>query len=98
LFEEISKKWRVYRRVGPTRHDRVQFPAIPEFAPGRPVDSSPGRPGFDRLEVLAQQLLLERFVPASVLINRKYQILYFAGATQDYLLQPTGIPTQDLMS
>ena len=27
LFEVVSKKWRIYRRVGPTRHDRVRFPA-----------------------------------------------------------------------
>jgi two-component system CheB/CheR fusion protein len=48
--------------------------------------------------MLALRALAERFVPASVLINRKYEILYFAGPTQDYLQQPTGVPTQDLMS
>jgi hypothetical protein len=29
LFEPVCKKWRVYRRIGPTRHDRVQFPIEP---------------------------------------------------------------------
>jgi two-component system CheB/CheR fusion protein len=100
LFEVVSKKWRIYRRVGPTRHDRVQFPVIPESAaPRRPGDATPpSRPGFGRLGALAQHLLLERFVPACVLINRRYEILYFAGTTQDYLIQPTGVPTQDLLS
>ena len=37
-------------------------------------------------------------MPASVLINRKHEILHFAGPTQDYLAQPTGVPTQDLIS
>ena len=26
LFEPVSKKWRIYRRIGPTRHDIVEFP------------------------------------------------------------------------
>jgi two-component system CheB/CheR fusion protein len=98
LFEVVSKTWRIHRRVGPTRHDRVQFPVVPEYALGRPLVPSARRPDGGRLGALAQQLFLERFVPACVLINRKNEILYFAGATQDYLVQPTGIPTQDLMA
>src|SRR6185436_8164495 len=26
LFERISKKWRTYRRIGPARDDRIDFP------------------------------------------------------------------------
>ena len=98
LFEVISKKWRIYRRVGPRRPAGMQFSAVPEYAPGRPVDPSRGRSDPVRLGALAQQLLIERFVPACVLINRKYEILYFAGTTQDYLVQMSGVPTQDLIS
>ena len=94
----VSKHWRIYRRIGPTRYDKVRFPVMEESALGRRVDPSPLHPGIGRLGALAQQVLLERFVPACVLINRKYEILYFAGPTQDYLVQPTGVPTQDLMS
>jgi PAS domain-containing protein len=43
-----------------------------------------------------QHLLLERHAPASVVINRKYEILHFSGPTQDYLVQPGGPPTQDV--
>ena len=28
LFQPVSKKWRIYRRLGPTRHDVVDFPLI----------------------------------------------------------------------
>ena len=28
LFEPVSKKWRVYRRIGPARRDRVQVPIV----------------------------------------------------------------------
>ncbi len=98
LFEVVSRKWRIYRRVGPTRHDRVQFPTTPAHEPEPPFVPSPRRPDDGRLDTLAPLVLVERFVPASVFINRKYEILYFAGPTQDYLRQPTGVPTQDLMA
>ncbi len=98
LFAVVSKHWRIYRRIGPPRYDKVRFPVMDEFAVGRRIDPSPGHPGVGRLGALAQQALLERFVPASVLINRRYEIVYFAGPTEDYLVQPTGVPTQDLMS
>jgi two-component system, chemotaxis family, CheB/CheR fusion protein len=98
LFAVVSKHWRIYRRIGPTRYGKVRFPVMDESAVGRRIDPSPGHLGAGRLGALAQQVLLERFVPACVLINRKHEILYFAGPTQDYLVQPTGVPTQDLMS
>jgi two-component system CheB/CheR fusion protein len=28
LFELVSKKWRIYRRLGPTRHDVVDVPLV----------------------------------------------------------------------
>ncbi len=37
LFEEVSKKWRIYRRVGPTRHDLLHLPPRAESVPERPV-------------------------------------------------------------
>ena len=32
LFQPVSKKWRIYRRIGPTRRDIVDFPLIPAVA------------------------------------------------------------------
>jgi two-component system CheB/CheR fusion protein len=97
LFEVVSRKWRIYRRMGPTRHDRVRFSSTPTQPPG--LSAGPmSRPDPGRLGTLALQALVERFVPASVLVNRRHEILYFAGPTHHYLHQPTGVPTQHLMS
>jgi chemotaxis methyl-accepting protein methylase len=98
LFEVVSKKWRIYRRVGPTRHDKVQFPIAPAPAPGRLPEALSGRPSAGRLAGAIQRLLLERHAPACVVINRKYEVLLFSGPTHDYLVQPGGPPTQDLMA
>jgi len=100
LFEVVSKKWRIYRRVGPTRPDRVQFPIVlaPPPATGRLPEQLPARPSAGRLAGVIQHLLLERHAPACVVISRKYEVLFFSGPTHDYLVQPGGPPTQDLMA
>jgi two-component system CheB/CheR fusion protein len=46
---------------------------------------------------VAKKVLLDRFAPAAVLVNEKYEALYFCGATERYLAQPRGMPTQDLL-
>ncbi len=99
LFEPISKKWRIYRRIGRTRPDRVAFPIASRMETTtprrRPIEPGSGRTlGYAEL---TQRSLLEEFAPAAVLIDRKYQILYFFGQTTRYLDVPTGEPTQDLM-
>ena len=42
--------------------------------------------------------MLRRFGLACVVINRNYEVLHFAGPTEDYLVQPGGPPTQNLLS
>jgi two-component system, chemotaxis family, CheB/CheR fusion protein len=97
LFEAISKKWRIYRRIGPTHHDRVRFPV--ETLPGSSrVAGRMSNLHAGRLASVAQQRLLERYAPASVLINRACEILYFHGEIDDYLVHPTGVPTRDLLA
>ncbi|MCL4767068.1 MAG: PAS domain-containing protein [Hyphomicrobiaceae bacterium] len=100
LFEPVSKKWRIYRRLGPTRHDIVNFPVLrgpaqatgaqeaPPTAPAPPVAAAE----------MARRALLERYAPTSVLIDDQSRVLYFHGETGDYLKQPTGEPTRDLIS
>ena len=47
---------------------------------------------------MARRALLERYAPASVLIDQKGRVLYFHGTTRDYLEQPSGEPTRDLLT
>ncbi len=43
-------------------------------------------------------MLLEAYAPASVLINRKYECLYYLGATDRYLRVAPGEPSRDLLA
>jgi two-component system, chemotaxis family, CheB/CheR fusion protein len=102
LFETVSKKWRIYRRLGPTRHDIVDFP-IAGHGGGRrgeehPIPAASSSEEQAKPPLVALRLLAERYAPACVLIDRAYRILYFHGETEKYLSQPSGEPTRDLLT
>ena len=99
LFEPVNKKWRIYRRIGPVRPERVDFPIIarqPEKGKDRKSRGAfPARP-VNFGEVMRNSLI-EKYAPPAVLIDRKNTILYFVGLTARYLRQPVGEPTRDLL-
>jgi two-component system CheB/CheR fusion protein len=98
LFQPISHKWRIFRRIGPVRQERVNFPILPSGR-RRAEPLAPPPPRRDtRLAQLAQQQLLDRLAPASILIDEHFEILYFCGPTEDFLTQPPGPPTMNLLS
>jgi two-component system CheB/CheR fusion protein len=93
LFTSISKRWRIYRRVGPARSPAIDFSHWP-LREGTPQ----GVPAPPKLADIALKSLADRFAPASVLIDRNYRVLHFHGSTEDYLTQPAGAPTMDLLA
>lgn len=114
LFEPVSRKWRIYRRIGPAWHDKRNFPVqhseSPKFAPqmlrdsgdqqGRRLTqtlSDSGDQQGRRLTLLAQQLMLHRFAPACVLVNRKSEVLYLHGPVDEYLRLHSGEPGNNLL-
>lgn len=100
LFETVSRKWRIFRRVGVVRRDLLEVPIqsttqVPQAS--RPVGTTGGRgtPGF--VEVMEKAILAD-YAPASVLINRGYEILCVQGPLVNYLEFPSGELSRDLMS
>src|SRR5262249_9660675 len=98
LFEPLSKKWRTYRRIGPTRPERVDFPIVAAAEVSGKAHRAAEAAGVQptNFAELTHRLLLEQFAPAAVLINRKYEIFYYFGPCTKYLDLPTGQPTHDL--
>jgi PAS domain S-box-containing protein len=94
LFKPVSKKWRIYQRIGPTRREKVDFPIVYQEnsrLPSGTLQATQLRP--PSLGDLVQQLLLKDYAPASVLVNQRYEILYFFGPTHHYLSLPDGEAT-----
>jgi PAS domain S-box-containing protein len=93
LFEPISKKWRIYRRIGVGRSVSTDIPVHPRPAEApcaAAVRSTTAVMSRSSLTSTAQQVLLDRFAPACVMIDRKLQVLYVHGAIENYLTFPTG--------
>jgi two-component system CheB/CheR fusion protein len=101
LFQPMSRKWRIFRRLGPTRHDLVDFPLIGPSEGDAPTEAErqPSRPHAraSTLQIM-DRALLERYAPASVLIDRQLDVRYLRGPTEDYLRPPSGEPSYNLIS
>jgi two-component system CheB/CheR fusion protein len=99
LFDTVSKRWRIYRRIGPIRHNIFAAPANAAHGPIPELAADPlAPPKPNRLLTRVQEQLLERYAPAGVVINRRYGILLFVGQTALYVTQPAGAPTDDLLT
>lgn len=95
LFTQLEGKLRIYRRLDTSRSaNQVEFPSaftrtrlnsiVPSSAPAET------RPPAPNLQSLADQLLLQRYSPAAVLVTNEGDILYVSGKTGKYLEPAAG--------
>jgi len=85
-FEDIDTRLKIYgRTVTPLPRQLIEFPdsffhkgllKVEKAIPAKAVDS---------IQTLADQILLQRYAPASVLVNERGDILYITGHTGKYL-------------
>ncbi|MDD5168796.1 MAG: chemotaxis protein CheB [Syntrophales bacterium] len=99
LFEPISKKWRLYRRFGVGRSLGIEIPVHPIGGSQSLHTKIPVTPSSPRITLAstAQQVLMDRFAPACVMIDRKLRVLYVHGAVEEYLTFPTGELTMQVV-
>lgn len=88
LFAPLDGTSRLFRRLGAAPlTGPVEFPSSFSPAPSAPVGRAPKA---INLQSLADQVLLQRYSPAAVLVNDKGDILYISGRTGKYLEPATG--------
>lgn len=99
-FEPVDKASRLMRRLKNAPSQVAQFPISGALtrASGNTIAPVLRPKETVRLRDLMQQQLLRSYAPAAVMTNAKRQVLYFMGPTSHYLEQPTGLPTQDLLT
>ena len=85
LFAPLEDKARIYRRrESGTRPEPVEFPLLaPSTREGTPPRKGVERPA--NLQSQAEQLLLQRYSPAAVLVNDQGDIVFISGRTGYYL-------------
>ena len=99
-FEPISKTQRIYRQIGRSRPGEVTFP-IGAGTGARAIWPGATRPAAVRgisARDLTHRALIETYAPASVLVDRKYECLYYSGPTDRYLQVAAGEPSRDLLA
>ncbi len=91
LFSAVDSKMRIYQRAGtPKMEELFNFPSsfsnhnIASIEIQKPMKTP------DNLLALTDQLLLQKFSPASVLVTDKGDILYITGSTGKYLEPAAG--------
>ncbi|WP_420557618.1 chemotaxis protein CheB [Roseovarius sp.] len=95
LFVPIDKANRIYRK---TVSARVRPGKFAIAAGGKRQQSRPAakETSYATVSDLARRRLMDRFVPASVVVNMRLEVLYFHGPVRDYLDFPAGEPTSIL--
>ena len=94
LFASLSSKSRLYRR-GPDAavFGAVNFPVHRRSAartPAQELPMSPQTPPGANLQTLADQLLLQKYSPAAIVVNGTGDVLYISGHTGRYLEPAAG--------
>lgn len=90
-FTPIDPKLKIYRRASiPTGNELLGFPSSFSHKNIQPLEDSKPAKAIENIQTLADQLLLQQFAPASVLVNQEGDILYITGRTGTYLEPAAG--------
>ena len=103
LFEAISREHRIYRRCGVGHSPVGASVGMRRAAGGRMLDFRPSSrlvvsPMAQDVARLAQKVLLERHAPAAVMLDHRFQGLFFSGAIDRFLKVPGGEAGQDVLA
>ncbi|MGE5409677.1 MAG: chemotaxis protein CheB, partial [Clostridiales bacterium] len=92
LYNSIDSKLRIYRRLISTApgYSTTELPTVAINAKTGPIKKNINMKATDNMGILADQLLLQKFAPASVLVNTEGDILYITGRTGNYLEPSSG--------
>ena len=98
LFSLEDRKWKIYSRkhAAGSNHALVDFP----FVSGAGAEPRPpGPPVKEQIPMpkALEQILLEEFVPPSVLVNERGDILRIHGRTGKYLEPAPGAPNLNIV-
>jgi len=100
LFSPVDKEQRIFSRSALQSHLAFQFVRENHGIGRREIASSTleSRPSSPDIQRQADYVLLTRYAPAGVLINRRMEILQFRGRTGRYLESPPGQPQLNILN
>ena len=90
-FASVDSKLKLYKRsVTPITTELLDFPSAFISPKKQNAEDSKSTKAAENIQALTDQLLLQHYAPASVLINQEGDILYITGRTGKYLEPAAG--------
>lgn len=90
-FKVIDAKLKIFKHLNSTSaHELIDFPSSFYFKKSAPLQSPKPMKEIENMQYLADQLLLQKYAPASVLVNENGDIIYVSGHTGKYLEPAAG--------
>jgi len=101
LFAPVDTKWKIFKRKT-SIVEKVAGYVPPLFYEGvfeqnRGVEVKEGAAAA-KIRQLAEKVILEHYATPCVLIDEKYNILYFHGKTDTFLSSPAGEPSFNILN
>nr|WP_299528196.1 CheR family methyltransferase [uncultured Lutibacter sp.] len=90
-FNEIDLRNKIFKRKKTNKKiDLLDFPSSFYHKKTKTMLQNKPTQVIEDIQILANQVLLQRFAPASILVNEKGDILYITGHTGDFLEPAAG--------
>lgn len=98
LFSPVDTKWKIFKRKHAEMHIGLNRP-VPPLAEIREKTNEAGKfePAVVNIRQMAERSILQEYAPPCVLIDDKFDVLYFHGDMAKYLTMPTGEPSFNLL-
>lgn len=99
LFSVVDSKWKVFQREGRVIEKGFAYQEIPFNirSPELHKEEEKKMLSGANIRELVEGVLLDSYSPPCVLINEKYDIIYFHGDTERFLTTPKGEPSFNIL-
>ncbi|HVW25372.1 MAG TPA: CheR family methyltransferase [Polyangiaceae bacterium] len=101
VFTVVDKKWKVFQRrdSGGPRLPDLHQELPPAAIPGRLATAHrPGHRAVVGVGLVAERLLLSSFVPPTVILSERGELIYLHGRTGSFLEPAAGEPTNNVFN
>jgi two-component system CheB/CheR fusion protein len=98
LFVPVDNKWKIFQRKGPVHHRLGDYPALTLPAALVRPSHKEETPREINIRNVMERIVLEEYAPPAILINNRYEVLYFQGDPCKFLSMPRGEPSYNLFN
>ena len=98
-FSLVDSKWKVFKRKTDILKRHAEHPSLP-FSDVRTTNLKMDQkiPFIDStVRQVAERIILQDYGSPCVFVNDRYEIVYFHGKTDEFLAQPRGEPSIDIL-